>query len=154
MDSNTVWYVKAPAGSPDTYVSSRKTTFSWTNPPTWIWGILSKVDYIDKFGSIYAAPHADVPTLICCIDKGYFFDVSVIGGNPKTLQGALPHDRFYQSADAIAKFYGISVRKVLHIADHWFRACLRMADWRFARTYFIAVRTFGYGFSSLFGANK
>ena len=154
MDSNTVWYVKAPAGSPDTYVTTRKVTFSWKNPPKWIYDIISKADYSDEYGSIYAAPNAAEPTLICCISPGFYFDVSVIGGNSKTLQGALPHDRIYKSATAIARFYGISVRKVLHIADHWFLACLRMAKWMFSRSYFIAVRTFGYGFSSLFGANK
>lgn len=148
------WYTKAPPGSPDTYVTTRKVTFSWTNPPKWIYDIISKTDYSDEYGSIYAAPHAAVPTLICCIVEKFYFDVSVIGGNPKTLQGALPHDRIYKAAMAIALFYGISVRKVLHIADHWFLACLRMAAWRFARSYFIAVRTFGYGFTTLFGANK
>lgn len=148
------WYEKAPAGSPDTYVTTRKVTFSWTNPPTWIYEIIAKADYTDAYGSIYAAPHAAVPTLICCIDKGFFFDVSVVGGTIRSLPGALPHDRIYAAATAIAKFYGISRRKVLHIADHWFLATLRMSGFIFKRTYFTFVRTFGYAFNSMLSKDK
>jgi hypothetical protein len=148
------WYEKAPAGSPDTYVTTRKVTFSWANPPAWIHEIIAKADYSDAFGSIYAAPHAAVPTLICCIDKGFFFDVSVIGGTKRSLVGGLPHDRIYAAASAIAEFYGISRRKVLHIADHWFLAALRMSGFKFKRTYFIAVRTLGYAFNSMFSKDK
>jgi len=144
------WYAKAPAGSPDTYVTTRKVTFSWTNPPEWIYEIISKADYSDEHGSLYAAPHAVVPTLICCIAPGFFFDVSVIGGNMKTLPAALPHDRIYAAAKKIAAFYGISRRTVLHIADHWFLATLRMSGFMFKRAYFCAVRAFGYAFNSLF----
>lgn len=150
MDSNSPWYIKAPAGSPDTYVTTSKVTYSWRNPPKWIYDILSKDDYTDIYGSIYAAPHAAEPTLICCIAAGYYFDVSVIGGNSKTLPGALPHDRMYQAAAHIAKFYGVSRRDILHIADHWFLATLRMSGWTFKRSYFAAVRMFGYGFNTLF----
>jgi hypothetical protein len=148
------WYEKALPGSPDTYVTTRKVTFAWANPPKWIYDIIAKADYSDTYGSIYAAPHSAVPTLICCIDKGFFFDVSVIGGTKRSIPGALPHDRIYVTATSIARFYGISVRKVLHIADHWFLATLRMSGFMFKRTYFTFVRAFGYGFSSIFGANK
>lgn len=152
--NQTPWYMKAPAGSPDTYVTTRKVTYSWTNPPKWIYDIISKADYGDIHGSIYAAQSALVPTLICCIADGYYFDVSVVGGNAQTLPGALPHDRIYQAAAHIAKFYGVSRRTILHIADHWFLSTLRMSGWAFSRTYFIAVRTFGYAFNSLMGASK
>lgn len=148
------WYAKAPAGSPDNYVTTRKVTYSWTNPPKWIYDIISNADYTDIHGSIYAAPHAAEPTLICCIAAGYYFDVSVIGGNAQTLPGALPHDRFYQAAAHIAKFYGIPRRTVLHIADHWFLATLRMTGWAFKRSYFAAVRAFGYTFNSLFSKGE
>lgn len=150
MDSNNPWYIKAPEGSLDNFVTTRKVTYSWRNPPKWIYDILSKADYTDIHGSIYAAPNAAEPTLICCIAAGYFFDVSVVGGNSKTLPGALPHDRIYEAAEKIADFYGVSRRTVLHIADHWFLATLRMTGWTFKRTYFTAVRMFGYGFNSLF----
>lgn len=143
------WYDKAPEGSPDDYVTTRKVTFSWRNPPAWIYAIISKADYSDRHGSIYAAANAAEPTLICCIAPGFYFDVSVIGGTKRSLPGALPHDRIYASAVAIAAFYGIPRRTVLHIADHWFLATLRMSGFLFARTYFCAVRAFGYAFNSL-----
>ncbi len=148
------WYAKAPAGSPDNYVTTRDVTFSWLNPPKWIYDIIAKAGYSDGHGSIYAARKAAVPTLICCVRAGYFFDVSVVGGNEKTLPAALPHDRIYGSSPAIAAFYGISRRKVLHIADHWFLATLRMSGWAFKRTYFIAVRLLGYPFNSLFSRSS
>jgi hypothetical protein len=154
MDSNSTWYVKAPAGSPDTYVTTRKVTFAWKNPPSWIYAIIAKADYTDIHGSIYAAPHAAEPTLICCVASGFYFDVSVIGGNAKTLPAALPHDRIYGAAAHIAAFYGISRRTVLHMADHWFLATMRMSGWALKRTYFCAVRMFGYGFNSLFSKGK
>jgi hypothetical protein len=150
MSSTTSWYAEAPAGSPDTYITTRKVTYAWANPPKWIYDIISKKDFSDIHGSIYAAPHASVPTLICCIAAGFYFDISVIGGNKQTLPGALPHDRMYAAAALIARFYGIPRRTVLHIADHWFLATLRMSSWTFKRSYFIAVRTFGYAFNSMF----
>lgn len=151
---NKPWYIKAAPGSPDTYVTMRKVTFSWVNPPKWIYDIIARIDYTDEHGSIYADPHAAVPTLICCISVGFYFDVSVVGGNSKTLPGALPHDRIYEASEKIAAFYNIPVRTVLHIADHWFLATLRMSKWLLPRTYFLAVRTFGYAFNSMMGAAK
>lgn len=145
------WYKKAPEGSPDNYVTTRDVTFSWVDPPSWIYEIISRADYSDRYGSIYAARKAAVPTLICCIAAGFYFDVSVIGGNKKTLPAALPHDRIYAASQAVAALLGITQRTVLHIADHWFLATLRMSGWRFARTYFIAVRMFGYMFHRLTG---
>lgn len=147
---NNDWYVKAPPGSPDTYVTTRDVTFSWVNPPTWIYDIIAKADFYHENGSIYAARKAAVPTLICCVKKGFFFNVSFIGGTAKSLVGALPHDLIYSLAKAMAAAYGVSRRTILHIADHWFLAALRMSKWMFPRTYFLAVRMFGYTFNSLF----
>ena len=152
MENN--WYLKAPAGSPDTYVTTRDVTFSWVNPPKWIYDIIAKADFYHANGSIYAARKAAAPTLICCVKQGFFFNVSFIGGTEKSLIGALPHDLIYLLAKSMAAVYGVSVRTIMHIADHWFLATLRMSKFLLPRTYFIAVRTFGYGFSSLFGANK
>lgn len=152
MESN--WYVKAPAGSPDTYVTTRDVTFSWVNPPAWIYAIIEKADFFHENGSIYAARKAAVPTLICCVKQTFFFNVSFVGGTEKSLVGALPHDLFYLLSKMLAAFYGVSVRTILHIADHWFLATLRMSKWLLPRTYFLTVRTFGYAFNSLMGASK
>ena len=149
MSLPTDWYEIAPSGSPDNYVTTCKVRFSWRNPPAWIYAIMSKADYYHDYGSFYADPNAAEPTLICCVAPGFYFDVSVIGGNAKTLPGALPHDLIYSLADAMANFYGVSVRTILHIADHWFLATLRMTGWAFKRTYFCAVRAFGYEFNRL-----
>lgn len=143
------WYERAPSGSPDNYVTVRKVQFAWKNPPKWIYDIISRGAFYHKHGSIYAAPQAAEPTLICCVDVGYYFDVSIVGGNEKTLPAALPHDLIYELADAMATFYGVSVRTILHIGDHWFLATLRMTGWFWRRSFFIAVRTFGYEFNRL-----
>lgn len=152
MESN--WYVTAPAGSPDTYVTTRDVTFSWVNPPKWIYDIIEKADFYHEYGSIYAARKAAVPTLICCVKKGFFFNVSVVGGTAKSLVGALPHDLIYSLAKTMASVYGVSRRTICHIADHWFLAALRMSKWLLPRSYFCAVRMFGYAFNSLTGAAK
>ena len=149
MDSN--WYDKAPPGSPDTYVTTRTVEFKWHNAPEWIREVISRGVYSDSTGSLFIDPEKN---LWCRIRKGFFFDVSVIGGNKKTLPAALPHDWMYAHVIDLAAQFGISRREMLHIADHWFLATLRMSGWLLPRTYFIAVRTFGYAFNSLFSKDK
>ena len=148
MASN--WYEAASEGSEDTYVTTRDVTFSWVNPPKWIYDIIAKADFYHHHGSIYAARKAAEPTLICCVKREFYFDISVIGGNAKTLPAALPHDLIYSLAKAMSAAYGVSRRTILHIGDHWFLATLRMSGWLLPRTYFFAVRAFGYTFNSLF----
>lgn len=149
MDSN--WYVKAPAGSPDTYVTTRSVEFTWVNSPEWIKEVLSRGIYTDSTGSLFSGQGG---VLLCRIRKGFYFDVSLVGGNTNTLPAALPHDWMYAHAVELSNYYGISRREMLHIADHWFLATLRMSKWLFPKTYFLAVRTFGYAFNSLMGAFK
>ena len=149
MESN--WYVKAPAGSPDTYVTTRTVEFKWSKAPAWIKDVIKGSVYSDSTGSLWQEPNGD---LWCRIRKGFFFSVSFIGSNKKTLPGALPHDWMYVHVPDLAAQFGVSRREMLHIADHWFLATLRMSGWIFPRTYFIAVRTFGYAFNSLMKAVK
>lgn len=149
--STSQWYVKAPPGSPDTYVTTRSVEFKWVNAPEWIKEVLSRGIYTDSTGCLFCG-HGGV--LLCRIRKGFYFDVSLVGGNEKTLPAALPHDWMYVNANALSNYFEISRREMLHIADHWFLAALRMSKWLLPRTYFLAVRTFGYAFNSLMGAAK
>jgi len=151
MSHQNNFYVKAPPGSPDTYVTTRTVEFKWANAPAWIKEVIGRGLYTDSTGSLWAEHTGD---LWCRIRKGFYFDVSVIGGNKKTLPAALPHDWMYAHVVELAAQFGISRREMLHIADHWFLATLRMSGWFFPRTYFIAVRTLGYPFNSLLGAGK
>ena len=149
--NQTPWYTKAPAGSPDTYVTTRSVEFTWVNAPAWIKEVLSRGIYTDSTGSLFCG-HGGV--LLCRIRKGFYFAVSFVGGNEKTLPAALPHDWIYVHAADLSAYYEISRREMLHIADHWFLATLRMSKWLLPSTYFIAVRAFGYAFNSLMGAYK
>jgi hypothetical protein len=126
-------------------------TFKWNDAPDWIKKAIGSSVYTDSTGSLWQDPAAN---LWCRIRKGFFFDVSVIGGNEKTLPAALPHDWMYAHVKDLAAQFGVSRRTMLHIADHWFLATLRMSGWIFPRTYFIAVRSLGYAFNSLFSASK
>jgi len=148
--TENTWYEKAPPGSPDNYVTTRMVTQRWANPPKWIYRIIASCAPFFCLNFSLSVDHDAIePTLIMRMFPGIFFDVSVIGGNSKTLPAALPHDSFYAHVDALAKHYGISVREMLHIADHWFLATMRMSGWTFSRSYFAAVRFFGYQFNRL-----
>lgn len=151
MNPPNDFYIKAPPGSPDTYVTTRTVEFQWMGAPDWIKKIIGSGVYSDSTGSLWQDP---VGNLWCRIRKGFYFDVSVIGGNKKTLPAALPHDWMYAHVIDLSAQFGISRRKMLHIADHWFLATLRMSGWMFPRTYFLAVRTFGYAFNSMFSKDK
>lgn len=153
--TDTTWYEKAPPGSPDNYVTTRMVTQRWANPPKWIYAIISaKTPFLCKTFSLGADPDAIEPTLVMRMFAGIFFDVSVIGGNSKTLPAALPHDSLYAMVKELAAYYGQSIRTILHIADHWFLATMRMTGWTFSRSYFAAVRMFGYQFNRLGQKNK
>lgn len=151
MKSQSNWYIKAPACSPDTYVTTRTVEFKWSNAPDWITDVIRGSVYSDSTGSLWQEPTGD---LWCRIRKGFFFDVSFVGGNKKTLPAALPHDWMYAHVADLSAHFGISRREMLHIADHWFLATLRMSGWIFPRTFFIAVRSLGYAFNSMFSKDK
>lgn len=148
-------YIEAPAGSPDRYVLTKAVTFKWNNPPRWILDIFNRGHEVQQFCMLPGGYlRMACITLYCHITPGHFFSVSVAPDTWKTMGGSCLHDFLYQHVELIAKFYGISVRKALHIADHWFLANLRASDFLFSRTYFIGVRAFGYAFNRLFSSSK
>lgn len=146
-------YELAPAGSEDKFRLTRDVTFTWKKCPKWVYDALN-ADGIQSFlcwqGLIQLAFDDLEYTVRLRIFKGFCFSVSVAPDFESTHPGSCQHDFIYKHADAIAAHYGISVRTVLHIADHWFLANLRAADFLCARTYFIGVRAFGYSFNRLF----
>jgi len=151
---NDLPYELAPSGSPDKYVLTKDVFFKWKNPPDWIMKVFMSGyrDCIIAKGYLWRSHEFN--GMVCKINAGHFFSVSVAPDTEKTMGGSCLHDFLYENAAEFAKFYGISVRLFLHIADHWFLANLRASDFLFARTYFIGVRAFGYGFNRLFKFNK
>jgi hypothetical protein len=145
-------YEKAPAGSEDKFMLSRDVTYTWKKCPKWIYDALSKKEqsFVCEEGVIFPVLHSTVYELCLKIWKGFCFSVSVAPDFEGTMSGSSLHDFGYKHADEIAAFYGIPVRTVLHIMDHWFLANMRASDFLCARTYFLAVRALGYSFNRLF----
>jgi len=147
---NDLPYELAPPGSPDKYVTTKDVFFNWKNPPDWIMNIFLSGFRCYMVPNGYLWRSHEFNGMVCKINEGHFFSVSVAPDTEKTMGGSCLHDFLYENADEFAKFYGISVRLFLHIADHWFLANLRASDFLLKRTYFLAVRAFGYSFNRLF----
>jgi len=84
------------------------------------------------------------------LSPGWCFDVSAAPSFKRARPAAAVHDWIYLHAAALAALAGVSVRRVLHVADRWFLAQMRAEGFLLARTYFIGVRIFGYWFWRLF----
>jgi hypothetical protein len=144
-------YELAPKGSEDKFCLTSDITFAWRKCPKWVYHALnSPQSFLCWQGIIQHALFELDYTVMLKVFKGFCFSVSVAPDFESTMAGSCQHDFMYKHADAIAAHYGIPVRTVLHIADHWFLANLRAADFLCARTYFLAVRALGYSFNRLF----
>lgn len=146
-------YALAPAGSEDKFYLTSDVTLTWRDCPKWVYDALSKpIDpvFACDEGMLFPCVRSFEYELELRIFVGFCFSVSVAPDFESTMPGSCQHDFIYKHADAIADHYGIPVRTVLHVADHWFLANLRAADFLCARTYFIGVRAFGYSFNRLF----
>jgi hypothetical protein len=146
-------YEKAPAGSEDKFRLTRDVTFTWKDCPKWVYEALCLRPlpvFTCEEGMIFPTESSLLYQINLKVFKGFCFSVSVAPDFDSTMAGSCQHDFMYKHVDAIAAFYGIPVRTVLHIADHWFLANLRAADFLCARTYFLAVRTLGYSFNRMF----
>jgi hypothetical protein len=144
-------YEKAPAGSEDKFHLTSDVTLTWKDCPKWVYDALNRAQsFLNWQGIIQPVLSAPSYTVSLRIYKGFCFSVSVAPDFQSTMPGSCQHDFMYKHADAIADHYSIPVRTVLHIADHWFLANLRAADFICARTYFIGVRAFGYSFNRFF----
>jgi hypothetical protein len=145
-------YERAPEGAEDKWRLTRDVTFRWSRPPKWILKSLSGGGlFLCDEGILHLRLDPDgTIALLLTVYAGFCFSVSVAPDFARALAAACLHDWLYKHAEAWAANCGISVRKALHIADHWFLAQMRASGFLLKRTYFCAVRIFGYAFNSLF----
>jgi hypothetical protein len=146
-------YKKAPDGSPDKFVTTDCVLFRWFKAPS---KLLKRVlENGIPIGAHGIMIHGRTPegqsVLVLQIEDPFYFAVSVAPSFRRSLAAALLHDFIYAHAEKIAMAWGISVRDVLHIADLWFYAQMSASGFLLKRTYFIAVRLFGYYFHKLCG---
>lgn len=148
-------YKKAPAGSPDKYVTTETVTYVWRNVRPSLVAHLPvgeiSVGDSNNPGKLKHEVFKGQHFLTLEIPAPFYFAVSVAPSFRRALPGALPHDYIYAYSEQIAELLGISEREVLHIADRWFFAQLTASGFFFRRTYFIAVHIFGYWFHQIFG---
>lgn len=132
-------------GQPDGWRLTRPVRFVWHRPPQWVIESLPKSARL-PWGRLTTS--TDRVTLR--LRRGWRFDVSVVPSFRRAMPAAAVHDWIYRHAVRLAALAGVSVRRVLHIADRWFLAQMSASGFLLARTYFVGVRVFGYWFWQLF----
>jgi hypothetical protein len=143
-------YERAPQGDEDTYRLTRDVAFRWSNPPAWVVRSFAGGRFDCAEGCLRPARDPDgAPALVLTARRHFCFAVSVAPSFPRALAAACAHDFIYKYADSIGASFYCPCSKVLHVADHWFLAQMRASGFLLARTYFCAVRIFGYAFRTL-----
>lgn len=145
-------YEQAPDGAEDKYWLTRDVTFRWRKPPSWVVKAFASGGYfICAEGCLRLERDPDgAAVLVLTVRRHFCFAVSVAPNFIRALAAACLHDWIYKHSKEIAAFFGLDARTVLAIADHWFLAQMRASGFMLKRTYFCAVRLFGYWFNSLF----
>lgn len=147
-------YELAPDGAEDSYWLTRDVTFRWRNPPKWCVRVFATGGhFINIEGHLRLERDPDgTPVLVLIVRRGFCFAVSVAPNFTRALAAACLHDWIYKHADEMefSAAFQVSSRTLLAIADHWFLAQMRASGFLLKRTYFCAVRLFGYGFHCLF----
>lgn len=151
---NTFLYEVAPPGSPDKFRLTEDAHSVWKNPPRWIFVIVARRGVRLDNGYVVAYYENGWRMLHCCISKGFYFSVSAAPDFKRALGPAAFHDFLYENSEALAAAWGVPVRTVLHIADHWFLALMRFTGFALKRTYFCAVRVLGFWFHNLFKKDR
>jgi len=101
--------------------------------------------YIGEAGRLIRSIDAQgVPMLVLDVNLPFFFSVSVAPSFSRARPAAVLHDFLYAHAAYLELAIGVSRREVLHLADRWFFAQMDASGFLLKRTYFIAVRLFGY----------
>jgi hypothetical protein len=145
-------YELAPNGAEDKYWLTRDVTFRWRNPPGWISAMFAGGGFfICPEGCLRFERDPDgTPVLALTVRAHFCFAVSAAPDFARALAAACLHDFLYKHSAEIAAFFGVGVRTVLAIADHWFLAQMRASGFLLKEAYFCGVRLFGHWFHSLF----
>ncbi len=140
-------YEKAPGGSPDKYRTTRTVVFYWTKPPAKYWDMVKcPVETAD--GAIWRELSPEGDKRICLlVNAGFFFAISVAPSFPRAMAGGCAHDFIYKWVSTLAIAWGVQMKQVLELADHWFLALMRYTKFWLKSTYFTAVRAIGYPFN-------
>ncbi len=148
--NNPLPYERAAEGAEDKYRLTLDTTFYWHRPPRWVARLIGHSGFVCGDGWLRLIVEGDGSALLALtVFAGFHFAVSVAPSFARALAGACLHDFLYKHAAQIAAHYGCTIRKVLHLADHWFLAQMRASGFALKRTYFAAVRLLGYPFNRL-----
>lgn len=86
------------------------------------------------------------------INEKYAWDgATLVPDFQGALEGSLPHDFIYQFADAIAEALGLSIQKVLSVADSMFDQVMSFYGAKpiVRKIYYYAVSKVGYAFNRL-----
>jgi hypothetical protein len=149
-DANKIdWYERAAPGSPDKFAVTRGMTFTWHNCPRWIYRLAKcRVEFQD--GAVEAQiDDAGKTSIVCELKVGFFFAVSVAPNFAGALPAAAVHDFIYAHVDIIAAAWRCSAWRVLMLADHWFLANMRKAQFGLRGAYYVGVRAFGFFYNRL-----
>jgi hypothetical protein len=153
LDLPPLPYERAPDGAPDRYRLTRDTAFRWRGPPARVVGAFAVGEtFACTDGWLRAGRDPDgAPVLALTVRRGFHFSVTAAPDFPRALAAACAHDWLYAHARDASGFFGMSRRRFLHAADHWFLAQMRASGFLLRRTYFVAARVFGYWFNTLAG---
>ena len=139
---------RAPASAPDRWRLTRPVRFVWRRPPAWVLRSLPARASL-SWGRLRVAGG----TVTLRLRRGWCFDVSAVPSFRRAMPAAAVHDWIYGHAELLAALAGVSVRRILHVADRWFLAQMSASGFLLARTYFVGVRIFGYWFWWLFSSH-
>ncbi len=142
------WFILAPKGSPDKYVTTKSMRFVWWNPPQWAWD-MAKEQAQDSDGMIRRCDIAPRRCIEVLIRAGYFFSVSVAPDFAAAMNGACPHDWIFEAVAKLAIVWGVPMASVLHFGNRFFLAQLTASKFYLKYTYYYGVEIFGYAYNRI-----
>lgn len=139
-------YDVAPPGSPDRYRLVEASTAVWTGAPR-RYAELIDTPFIAQDGMLSSEVDACGENVLTLqIRPPFFFSISVAPDDPRAEPAACVHDWLYKHAEELAKWYGVSPKEIMRMADRWFLALLRHYAFPYSSLYFRGVSLFGYAY--------
>lgn len=146
-------YVQAAKKAEDKYRLSKSVVFKWY-APQWALDMLSDEPYYNNEGCFCKVTETIdgriVTRIHLLVYAGFHFAVSVAPNFRRALAGACLHDWLYKYRKDIVIWSGRKDKDVLRLADYWFLSQMNASKFLLKRTYFYAVRSFGYYFTKWF----
>lgn len=142
------WYILAPGGSPDKYVTVQNMRFVWWNPPQWAWD-MAAAQVQDNDGMIRRCETSPRRCVEVLIRAGFYFSTSVAPDFAAAMNGVCPHDWIFAAVAKIAVAWNVPMSDVLHFANRFFLAQLTSSRFQFNHTWYYGVEIFGYAYNRL-----